>query len=512
MATPHGLAVASPFVKGTAGSLETIKRGFDKEKLISIAASLGWLVRSTLGWDKYAVCLNLVKSSPACGGGMDRLEEAFRLDRLAQFKDGPLSATMSREDYVNHMTKHGYTQYGGGWLPKEEAARLENLEEQYQLQQQQLRQQQQRQQRQEQQPEHQASPPLDWNKDEDWPGLSLFDGGGGDGIGDSSSGVGGDNCSSTTKGGSDGNVAKVSHSSSSNSRQSISAPISSQNSGEGDRGGGDNRTGTNGSGGEHEGDDDVQGDQGGGKEQPLKNVSKNKKNKLSTPATSGEWRPRVCNWVWRGLVCPNMANGCRYAHPYKCSNRRCADGPANDCKGFHPRKGNGGGDVGKGSNVSKERRGTKPQRPNKNGGKKSSSSNNNNRNRGSGGGGNKENSSAQLRERLEAMERQLQGIPLQQQQQRRRRQQQQRQQQQQQQQQQPPQTALSYRDVTARGLTSNVSLGGSLGNTDGVTNRSVAFVPAQHDPAVLSAVVAAVMAVLEGGRQHQHQHQQQQRF
>ena len=48
MATKYGLAIATPFVKGTAGStIETLRRNYNKDNLIHVASSLGWLVRDT---------------------------------------------------------------------------------------------------------------------------------------------------------------------------------------------------------------------------------------------------------------------------------------------------------------------------------------------------------------------------------------------------------------------------------------------------------------------------------
>ncbi len=65
----------------------------------------------------------------------------------------------------------------------------------------------------------------------------------------------------------------------------------------------------------------------------------------------------------------------------------------------------------------------------------------------------------------------------------------------------------SYRDVAARGLLAS-------NNSSGVSNPIIGsrldggglggFALARHDPSVLSTVVAAVMAVLEGGNQNQN--------
>ncbi len=124
MATKYGLAIAAPFVKGTAGStIETMRRNYNKDNLIQVASSLGWLVRDTLGVDVFKACLNLVESSPACGGGMERLAKAFQLNRLGPYREGALNAAkMSSEDYVAHMAKHGLNSYGEPLEDDEEAA------------------------------------------------------------------------------------------------------------------------------------------------------------------------------------------------------------------------------------------------------------------------------------------------------------------------------------------------------------------------------------------------------
>ncbi len=70
MATKYGLSIAGTFVRGNAGStIESVKKKYDKDKLASVACSLGWLVQNTLGADTFKTCLNLVESSPSCGGG-----------------------------------------------------------------------------------------------------------------------------------------------------------------------------------------------------------------------------------------------------------------------------------------------------------------------------------------------------------------------------------------------------------------------------------------------------------
>ena len=124
MVTKYGLAIAAPFLKGTAGStMETLRRNHNKENLIQVASSLGWLVRDTIGVDMFKACLNLVKSSPACGGGMERLAKAYRLKRLGPYKDGPLNAAkISSEDFVAHMASHGLNSYGEPLEDEEEEA------------------------------------------------------------------------------------------------------------------------------------------------------------------------------------------------------------------------------------------------------------------------------------------------------------------------------------------------------------------------------------------------------
>ncbi len=124
MATKYGLAIATPFVKGTAGStIETLRRNYNKDNLIHVASSLGWLVRDTLGVDMFRACLNLVESSPACGGGMERLARAYKLNRLGPYKEGALNAAkISSEDFVAHMARHGLNSYGDPLDDDEEAA------------------------------------------------------------------------------------------------------------------------------------------------------------------------------------------------------------------------------------------------------------------------------------------------------------------------------------------------------------------------------------------------------
>ena len=124
MATKYGLAIAAPFVKGTAGStFETLRKNHNKDNLIHVASSLGWLVRETLGVDVFKACLNLVESSPGCGGGMERLARAYKLNRLGPYREGALNAAkITSEEFVAHMAKHGLNSYGEPLEDEEEAA------------------------------------------------------------------------------------------------------------------------------------------------------------------------------------------------------------------------------------------------------------------------------------------------------------------------------------------------------------------------------------------------------
>ncbi len=171
MATKYGLALAAPFVKGTAGSsFETLRRNHNKDNLIHVASSLGWLVRDTLGVDVFRACPNLVESSPSCGGGMERLAKAYKLNRLGPYKNGAINAAkISSEDFVLHMAKHGLNSYGEPLDDEDEAAAAVAALAASSQQQQQLHMQQQRQQQRQQDPEDS----LLFSQD---PGASLLDG------------------------------------------------------------------------------------------------------------------------------------------------------------------------------------------------------------------------------------------------------------------------------------------------------------------------------------------------
>ncbi len=190
---------------------------------------------------------------------------------------------------------------------------------------------------------------------------------------------------------------------------------------------------------------------------------------------SFQWRPRVCNQVWKGKTCKNRSSGCRYAHPTPCSRDSCVPNPTSGCRAFHPRvRGNGKGSVCKGGTAPKGNpRGPSnkpPSRGNRPIHNKSSNSGSNNNNR---------SSHLQLIERVAAVERKMGETS-----QGKRRQ------------------GISYRDVVARG--SPASSFGSSSSTAPRAGLSSGgdFAPVQPDPAMLSTVVAAVMAVLAGRGQH----------
>ncbi len=193
------------------------------------------------------------------------------------------------------------------------------------------------------------------------------------------------------------------------------------------------------------------------------------------------WRPRVCNRVWKGKIC--KSNGCRFAHPNPCDSSRCSGGPTAGCKAFHPRVGGVETSVVLGNGKGSARRGgTAPNRnrkgrPDSNSGRSSSSYSNNNRrtpagNRGSGNGSSGSRSGSSSSTSNSNFRH--------------------------------PQ--VSYRDVAARAVP---SVADSASGSNGGSNNSIfpfqgrgGFAHVQPDPAVLSTVVAAVMAVLSGRGQH----------
>ncbi len=212
------------------------------------------------------------------------------------------------------------------------------------------------------------------------------------------------------------------------------------------------------------------------------------KNDAASGGNTSSWRPRVCNQVWKGRTCKNRTNGCKYAHPTPCANDRCITSPSAGCRAFHPPhkgKGNGRGSVRKGGDAPKGK-GSNPNRPNarRNGGSSSGSNNSGGNDSSSGNARSNNNASRsrsngglQLKERLDMMERRL---GLQDMERRNNR-----------------EKVPSYRDVTARGLCSGV---GPVPSNGGAMKGD--FGHARPDPAMLSTVVAAVLAVLAGGKQH----------
>ena len=225
------------------------------------------------------------------------------------------------------------------------------------------------------------------------------------------------------------------------------------------------------------------------------------KNKNNT--TSSGWKPRVCSRVWKGKVC--KLKGCKYAHPTPCNNENCvsANSTANGCKAFHlsPRWaaavradkgwGNGTGGAqggaaapnrnkngpnsasGGGSGTARKREKSFPNGNNK--GRGSGSNGSNNR----GGSGSRSSSSrssgnsnenSKLHVRVAAMERRLQLGE--------------------------EKRKVSYRDALMGG--GNSSNSGNVPRVSvhhGGSDRAQAS-QQQLSPAVLSTVVAAVLAVL----------------
>ncbi len=206
-------------------------------------------------------------------------------------------------------------------------------------------------------------------------------------------------------------------------------------------------------------------------------------------SSSSVWRPRVCNQVWKGKQCPNRSNGCRFAHPTPCSNGSCKSAPAPGCRAFHPPmskgkkdstsgRGNDKGSVRKGSAAPKAYGGKGNRRPNH---RRNGTSNSNNS---SSSRSNNNHSDFHLRRRIEVMEKKLEL--------------------------QAGKTPPSYRDVAARGLLAHSSSNGGNNNNNPTYGRGPdrvvpgGFGHGRPDPAVLSTVVAAVMAVLSGGDQPPH--------
>ncbi len=187
--------------------------------------------------------------------------------------------------------------------------------------------------------------------------------------------------------------------------------------------------------------------------------------------------------MWKGGTCNNRLNGCKYAHPTPCNSSACASRPANGCRAFHPRR---DGSKGKGNEMGGARRGSggvpnqikkRPDgshRPNARKVTKGSSGNSSS----SGGSGSLAHS--RLQERVATVERTVKGMG--------------------------KGNTPSYRDVAIRGLLPRPNHSGSnLGRANynapllGPVPTSGGFAHVQPDPAMLSAVVAAVIAVMQGG-------------
>ncbi len=167
------------------------------------------------------------------------------------------------------------------------------------------------------------------------------------------------------------------------------------------------------------------------------------------------------------------------AHPTPCSRANCVPSPTSDCRAFHPRVGgNGRGSVRKGGAAPKGN----SRGPNNN---RSPSIGNmpNHHNRKSGNNGNSHNRSnntshLQLIKRVAAVERRMGTTTLGGQ----RRQ------------------GVSYRDAVASSNPPPLTNSSGGGRIVGASSGG-GFAHVQPDPAVLSTVVAAVMAVLSGGKQ-----------
>ncbi len=192
--------------------------------------------------------------------------------------------------------------------------------------------------------------------------------------------------------------------------------------------------------------------------------------------TTPEWRPRVCNQVWRGGTCKNRSKGCRFAHPSPCGSNGCTITPAPNCRAFHPRRkgGNDRGDERKGNAAPKNRKGSNGPSGPSSSSSKGNGSGNSNKTRGPRSNSNSNNRSAlRLGDRVARVERQLGGMS-------------------------GTVGTPSYRDVTVRGLCVPPTIGGSNGGSSGSLANKGGFGLAQPDPGMLSTVVAAVMAVLSG--------------
>ncbi len=224
---------------------------------------------------------------------------------------------------------------------------------------------------------------------------------------------------------------------------------------------------------------------GGGGDEGANRRAKGALLRKTTSLDGTSWRPRVCNRVWKGKICNNRSSGCRFAHPEPCRSSKCASGPMPGCKAFHPRvggvetsvaMGNGKGSARKGGAAPKRsKRDDKAPRPSS-----SNSGGNNGRKRTADGNGRSSGTASRNTGGTSSNPR----LP-----------------------------QVSYRDVAARALTGasgSANTGNGLSSSGNNSNipyfqalpaRGGEFAHAQPDPAVLSTVVAAVMAVLSGGRQ-----------
>ncbi len=483
MATKYGLALAAPFVKGTAGSsFETLRRNHNKDNLIHVASSLGWLVRDTLGVDMFKACLNLVESSPSCGGGMDRLAKAYSLNRLGPYKEGAINAAkISSEDFVAHMAKYGMNSYGEPLDDEEEAAAaaaaLEASSQQHLPTQ--------------QRQQHQQGESALFSQD--LPVLSLFDpdtaggGGGGDGGADGNEGkVSAPNANDDPV-----RVVDVDDPNDANVAGNVRAPAATD------------PLLAVGTGGRIAGQSQVQaGSQVRGQGQGL------------APADSG--KRKLCKTVWRDDVCRDWT--CDRAHPPRCGDPMCFPTRRKDCQYWH--RGGGRQEDQQQPQPSQLRRRPQQQQQQQGNGLGAGPGRAGHRKSQGNGSGPRGHRQQQQQLRQSHQSRPPRHLPRQQQ----KLESCQRQPQPQLPRLPPPpppppaaypppllrhpgwqqrpgwqQPPPSYRDIAARGLP----------NGDGSTNPdhghnlqrtgSGGFDLAQHNPAVISTVVAAVMAVLGGG-------------
>ena len=233
------------------------------------------------------------------------------------------------------------------------------------------------------------------------------------------------------------------------------------------------------------------------------------------PDTAGSAKKqKLCKSVWKDDVCRDR--DCERAHPPRCGDPRCFPQRREDCQHWH-RLG-----VALRQQQQQQQQSSQPSQQRQQRGQqqrqRQSQQQGNGRGAGPGRAGQRQAQGMRrgARQQGQGVRRQQQqpngGRQQQQQRQQQqpnggRRQQQQRQQQQQQQQQQNRRT---YRDVAACGtLHSSPSLIGLNGHVGGGGETrgpldGVGFAPVQPNQAMLSTVVAAVLAVLSGRGQQQH--------